>query len=477
MPFDSVVSIGGQSFVDGVWRLLQPALQYLTHPFPVSVPGLTNTWVRVRSITPQVSGNLSAVFALKVELEARGELLMTTSVRAGLLRLRLGTVEIDLPQLEGNFQLPTGRENIINVTLPPMTGTLQLPAPPRTQTITLRPENDQTATAMLPGTPGTLKVLPNRVTIQFPDRLGDLGLPLPAVVPVPIDLGPMTFTVTLGFNPRSPVDAGSAFGLLLEVFSSATPRVEAPVTAERIRSSIRDKLNQLLAQLPGAPLLPQPIDDLSDDQLLVVISDLMNAVQAAIRNEIMTPFSSLTLTARTGRLIFPRPGAGSPCDVALLPTEAQARISLLESGPVLQIGFARTGVSQPPFDFHDFTPSGAADVEVKIGNLFLRELLCCVVGKLPNFTFHQPAAPFDPESDCCKWSGVTLELWPLVLSGALELCIEGSPGMPKQVMLNGDFRQNTELLNISASFRLPLGLHLNEVAAVTGLRLAGTPQV
>jgi hypothetical protein len=114
-------------------------------------------------------------------------------------------------------------------------------------------------------------------------------------------------------------------------------------------------------------------------------------------------------------------------------------------------------------------------VEVKIGNDFLLELLACLVEKLPNFTFHGGSTPTHVDvRNCRNWSGVTLEIWPLVVSGTLSVCIVGASGMGtsrKTVELVGDFIQSNSLGAIGVKFTLTLDLHLNDLAAVTGLRL------
>ena len=38
-PYDAVISIGGQSLVDGVWHLFGPALEELSNPLPLALIG------------------------------------------------------------------------------------------------------------------------------------------------------------------------------------------------------------------------------------------------------------------------------------------------------------------------------------------------------------------------------------------------------------------------------------------------------
>jgi len=148
----------------------------------------------------------------------------------------------------------------------------------------------------------------------------------------------------------------------------------------------------------------------------------------------------------------------------------------------LQVGFYRTGVSVAPFDFPNFTPSAAAEVEVRIDNEFLLGLLSCLIEKLPNFTFLSSTfSTAVPARNCRMWPVVTLELGPLALTGTLELCILGIPGGAKTISLQANLTQNIpNTVSFTVQFLLRLNLQLNDVAAITGLRLASasvTPYV
>lgn len=478
MAFDSLVSIGGQSLLDGVWRILQPALQSLSNPLPISLPGMTNAWVRIRKMTPSLSG-LPLGLRLDVDVEVLGDLLLTASVKSGNVSLALpvGNIKIPpvgAPDLQGDLHLPN---TPIQVTLPKMKG--PVPLPTGSVDITLSPEPPNATGSMSLPTGGTFDLPALTGTLTFVGgSLNNVGLALPSVVPLAVNLtpaNPAQVPVTLALS-AAPIDQASEFGLLLvlgtPVVGSITSLPAPGIYATAITEGLRRLLPQLGVQLP-VPINSEPFVGVGPTLAEIgnTASNIATAAQAAIEGVVNAALAGLT--ARTGRLIFPMPAAGSPCDVALLPTAAQARVVLSANGPVLQVGSLRTGVSSTPFTFFPFTPSAAAEVEVRIGNRFLRDLLCCLIEKLPNFTFLTPAAPSGRVPRiCCTWPLVRLELGPLVLTGFLELCIVGPPGTPKTIELRGFFAQSNAFFRIVAvSFTLTLNLQLNDVAAITGLRL------
>ena len=510
MPFDSVVSIGGQSLLDGVWRILQPALQSLNNPLPIALPGMSNAWVRIRKLTPALSSlpgpvpsNRVPALTLDVELELLGEVLLTASVKAGTINLALPTGNITFPPGQGTFTLPN---TPIDITPLAMSG--EIPVLGGTETVTLTPQGTKEMT--LPSTPpGTLDLSPVTGRLSFDaGSLGDVGLPLPSVVPLSLNLTPAyspRVTVSLPLPPDPIIiNQASAFGLQLTL---GPPTIDAvtPFSAPDIRTAIEDGLRRLLSQLgvdvpqptytllpdreslPGVGLTPttrgaalpsdirEPFPGFGPTlaQINTTASRIATAAQAVV-NDVLTN-ALKELRARTGRLIFPQPGVGATCDTALLPTAATAQVVLAAgtSSPILQVGFYRTGVSVAPFDFPNFTPSAAAEVEVRIGNLFLRDLLCCLIEKLPNFTFLSPARPNNNITrDCCTWDVVALELGPLTLHGVFALCIVGpAPTARKTIELSGTFEQENILFRAVVRLTLTLDLRLDGAAAVTGLRL------
>ncbi len=80
---DAVISIGGQSFLDGLMRLLGPALQPLRAPMPVALPGVANGVLSMRDIRPVLPGRTPGLIELQVELDLAGEVLLQLPAGAG----------------------------------------------------------------------------------------------------------------------------------------------------------------------------------------------------------------------------------------------------------------------------------------------------------------------------------------------------------------------------------------------------------
>ena len=72
-----MITIGGKSLVDGFWRLLAPALERLTNPLPLTLPGFTNSQVRITNIVPVYPGTLPGDgLQIALTLEATAEALL-----------------------------------------------------------------------------------------------------------------------------------------------------------------------------------------------------------------------------------------------------------------------------------------------------------------------------------------------------------------------------------------------------------------
>ena len=131
-PYDTVVSIGGQSFVDGLWRLLGPALEGLTNPLPLALPGFTNATMRITQIVPVFPGSPPPAGALNLlaTVELAAEALLNVNASAGDFTVTLGTQDLSLTNLTGTINLPEQRGNLTNIrlsgTLPAPSGTLSL---------------------------------------------------------------------------------------------------------------------------------------------------------------------------------------------------------------------------------------------------------------------------------------------------------------------------------------------------------------
>ena len=470
-PFDTVISIGGQSLVDGVWRLLGPALEGLTNPLPLALPGFSNATMRITRIIPIFPGTPPPTGALNViaTIELTAEALLNVTAAGGGFNISLGPQELSLTSLTGTIGLPaqTGTLTDLNiagtvpapigrVNLGPGAGALNLPA--STARLT---EGDLTGTLNLPG------------SLTLP------GIPLPAVVPVAVDLTPsaplaagasLRLTVT-GINPTT------RFGLLFSVDEVEVADITLdPSLPANLTTTLQAAVNQIVRQL-GIPdvITQRPID-------MDTVSGLLRPVAGLVRTALDDALTRLL--AETGRLIFPPAGAGASCDVNVLPTagDAQLIVAAADNTYVLQVGFSRVS-STDIMAFPAFAPAGIADTTLLVGNAFLLELLCCLVQRLPAFTL--PVAATTGTTDvtgathlmCCNFTGATLDLGPVALGGGLSVCIDGASGAPKTFTLIGRFAQNTAVADIAVDFSLPLTFDLDDVASLAHLRVLGSPTV
>ena len=145
-PYDAVISIGGQSLVDGIWRLLGPALEGLTNPLPLALPGFSNATMRITRIIPVFPGTPPPAGALNVlaTVELSAEALLNVNVSGGDVTITLGPQNLHLTNLTGTIGLPAQDGNLTNlsiggtypapigrVDLGPGTGSLHMPGGPR----------------------------------------------------------------------------------------------------------------------------------------------------------------------------------------------------------------------------------------------------------------------------------------------------------------------------------------------------------
>ena len=93
---DAVISIGGQSFVDGLVRILGPELQALRQPIPIALPELENALLTIRSIRsrlpglPSGSGNIT--FDLEIDLTAEVPLVANVGNLTGVVAAPLPSI-------------------------------------------------------------------------------------------------------------------------------------------------------------------------------------------------------------------------------------------------------------------------------------------------------------------------------------------------------------------------------------------------
>lgn len=488
-PCDTVVSIGGQSLLDGVWRMLQPALQSLNSALPVSLPGMTNSWVRIRNITPSWSTSPPAGLRLTVFVEVLGDILVTGSVKGDTLNLALPKGNFTFPNSpSGKLALPTQNVNITNLSL---TG---IPAiTTATGNITVTPSTN--ATKLLPITAGTLDLKDLKGDFAFiPDSLGRVGLPLPSLLPLALNLTRTSLVqidVTLPLSVDPVIGPSTASGVRLNLgppTSGAISTIRAPSIANDITTALTLLLTQLGVTLPTPQVTPffEPFENVGPRraEIATMATAIATGAQTAILTVVTNALSGLAV--QTGRLIFPPAGAGASCDVNVLPTLGDMQIVTATNGtPVLQVGFGRASSTDIP-SLPTSAPTGSGDTFLTVGNVFLLELLCCLVERLPGFTF--PVARSLPVRNinldfrgilhtlCSNFNGATINIGPLALMGGLSVCIDGASGARKTISLVGNFAQTAgfTLANVNVAFTLPLTFDLDNLASVANLRAVGT---
>ncbi|HYJ29720.1 MAG TPA: hypothetical protein VEW25_05205 [Allosphingosinicella sp.] len=393
-------------------------------------------------------------------------------VQSGTATIALGAQTLTLANLAGPIAFPAQTGTISDLAiggtlgnLTGGTGELSLPG----------------GTATLAGGTGDGTLAPSSVT--FP------SLPLPAIVPVPVDLttpAPMSLRATVPLTLAEP-SAATRFGLR---FTAGDVRVGVPAWppapfAEGLRTRLQLAVQQIVHQLSlqlGIPSLTTP--EVNAATVSALIGPIPVLVAAALEEALSG------LTAETGRLIFPAASTGASCDVRSLPTSATAALNVTAGGTyVLQIGFERTGSSDiqaiPP-------PSPGIECEVLVGNSFLLGLICCLVERLPAFSLPNPATIGTTDvagaghTRCCNFTGVTANFaGASVGGGGISVCIDGASGGDKTFSIVGRFVQDvpsgvplfTTIANVTASFTLPLAFDFDDAASLANLRLGRPPEV
>ena len=488
---DSVISIGGQSFVDGFVRILGPALQPLRSPMPVALPGLSNSFLSVRNMQPMFPSSQAGTIELDLEIDLTAEVLLVASVAAGTVTLALGNGTVTWPGGTGTVT-EQARSGTLAITQNPNAGTATGTIAGVNTTLGLALNNlAGTVNLPAPANPAPLSINQIVGSIQFPPGTGNLSLPLPAVVPVAVNFtqdAPLRARVFLtpmvnsqGTAADVPINASTGFGLVFDiaqVTAQVTGLAGAAVTA--LQTALSAAFTALTGQLlQGLPALAQPTTNLA-----AVITNLTTAIPGAAQTMLEDAFRSLR--ARTGRLIFPVPAAGSSCDVLALPTVGKVRITVAGGSPVLQIGLDRVAIP-PPSPFPAFTPTATVDTGVMLTNIFVRDLLACLIEKFPNLSLPvlppilSPAGTVTPVT--ATWGGVTLTVGPLAFTGTMTLTIAGTPAgpglppAPKAITLAFALGAATgaplvvgPALTAALTLVLPIAFDLNELASITSLR-------
>lgn len=427
-PLDAVISIGGPALLDGFWRLVGPALQAVRAPLPIALPGMANSVLRIRNLGPYLAPAGGGKIRLDVQVELAGEIPLATEVAAGSLNLTLGKGTIALPKSAGTIGLPPGTGAI---DLDPATGTISGFTP-----IQL---NRSSGTLTFPTGKGPLSLDAVVGTIDLPSGIGDAALPIPAVVPVAVDVtsvaGPIKATVLLDLAVSPQIGETSGFGLFLTASPASVTVSKLPDDfATRFDEKVQAQIDALMQQLGVAKLLDTTLD----------VAEIASNITKAIPTQITSTLNSVlsNLMARTGRLVFAAPDGSASCDVLKIPTHARAKIGIsVDGAPFVQIGFARKPIPAT-VAFPTFIPTKLVNVQIDVSNSFLLELICCLLTKLPNLNLppispgNQPQPRTETESKdgnkktCCVWDNVALSVGIIALKGTLKVCIVSPDANP-----------------------------------------------
>lgn len=468
--FDSVVCIGWQSLLDGLWRTFGPTLRALRAPLPVAIPGFSDAIVRIRDLrldpAPPKPGRPWFRLALKVDLSAN--VLLVTNVAAEPLPLKPTEAGLDLPKASGILSFPAAPGSVswpaFNVTVPLAGGSGQVTIPTNDGDLTL-PDAD------FEGLTGTIDLT----------KLVAQGLPFPAVVPIPVKLGGRTgLTVALDLKLDVParLERNAGRGLVVGI-ADASAALAALILEQvnLLKTQITDELvlyierflaeavaQGVLAALPAPSALK--IDDLAKD----IAGRIAKPIEQALTDSLMD------VATRTGRLVYDL-GDGS-IDCLALPSRARAELAFDAVGtPFLRLAFARTAIPAS-IAWPAFEPQGLLDVQVTVADDYLLTLAACLLEQVPAIGIkRRPSGPqpytsiFGPR--CIAFDEAVFTAGPVALKGSIVLCIVRDAANPKikhlQLVLNFDETVSAlwmDALTIGLSAALRLSVSLDPQAAL-----------
>jgi hypothetical protein len=483
--FDSVISIGGQSLLDAVLRLVSPTLGAVPRQLPIAVPGFSSGTVVIRSLVPGQFDRRGRL-PVTVRLDVIGEVSLSGVGSLGDIPLNLGDTRFDLPiaDLVRAIRIPAHGVTIsqLDITVP------QAPAPPLQLSVTSPPSNVTVGEV----TPELTNPTLSHLTATLGLATGSISVPVPTPVLISVDITrtrPIEATVLFEFSQpaRAPdastsLDDATGFGLVVALSAPS-------VTLSRWLPDERDLESQLATHLRAAVSLLAP--DLHSDMLDRILRGvrasaprLATSLKLHLYEAVKSALSGAIgpIAARTGRLVFPLvlPPAptDAPCDVAVLPSTAKARITIGDAGDIaLQVGFAREAIADNA-DWPAFTPRAGLDVQVDIAFSLLAPLLRCVIEAMPNFAFRRaPLISVTQQGLLISWDqdSVTLDVWPVVLRGDLTLGIDGpAASSSKKAVISGTFRSygfehDDDLISIDVYFEKVVSLELTNMAAISNL--------
>lgn len=477
MAFDTVVSIGGQSFTDGIWRLFGPALEGLANPIPIAIPGVANARMRVKQLVPVFPGlpTDSGALRLRADVELTGEALIQILVESRPVNLPLGALDLALTDLAGSITEPLQSGTLSNIRFPGAVGNLA----------------GGTGEVTLPGGPVSLADGTATGTLT---PAGDLALPgiaLPKIVPVPIDFTgetPLRFDATLSLTVEEP-DSIARAGLLFAVSDVSVSSGGSTLSAQKLADTLEAEIDRILGDLAVPDALAQP--PLDRGKIAALASSIPGLIATTLGNALSG------LLAATGRLIYPPPGTGASCDSRMLPTSVEAALAVGRDGAyVLQVGCGRAA-STGNLGFPEVTEP--IECNLLVANGFLLQLLCCLVERLPAFSL--PIPPVLSTTDlgdsagthlgCCNFRSVTANFGGIAIgNGEISVCIDEGEYDSKRFSLLGSFSHNIRFhlvrilgvgvplgnVRVAVDFALPLAFDLDDLSSLANLRVLGATQ-
>jgi hypothetical protein len=470
MAYDTVVSIGGQSLVDGVWHLLGPAIEELSNPLPLALPGFSDAEMRITHIVPVIPGTVSGALEVLALVEVTAEALLKVNLDAGNVTVSLGPQTLHLTNLAGTMGLPARTGTLSNIAI---SGVF----PPPTGLVNLGPG---TGTLDVTAGPGNFTNGDFTGALEFPNDLTVPTIPLPAVVPVAVNLtpnAPLPAAAILKLTATG-ITQATRFSLAIVVGETNISAITLdPALVTNLTATLQTAVNGIVQQL-GVPaaIVQNPIDP---NAVTALLAPVPGVIQSSLADALKR------LLGETGRLIYPPAGSGASCDVEVLPSVADTRIGGAADGSyVLQLGFGRS-TSTDITSLPTALPAGSMDTTLLVGNKFLLKLLGCLLRRLPGLTLPVDATesttdvrnPPRPHMVCFNFTGATVDFNLIALTGGVSLCLDSFGDNSKSVSLVGHFDKDTNLVNITVNFELPLIFDLDSAAALTNLRMARPPTV
>jgi hypothetical protein len=478
--FDAVLSIGSQSLLDAILRLVGPQLDALRTPLPIAIPGLSGGLLSIRKIEPvlvRTSGVPSGAptrLDLRLSFEVAGHVLPTLLVPAGSLSVPLPAGTVAVPDMSGVLAWP---KQVADVALDPIVGSVggAIPAP-----VTL-PQNAGTVT--IPKADVPLALSPAKDGgLNFN---GPITLPLPVAAVTPIDINLSDglpsgdlFTVTIAFDVdvNRELDQANGFGLVFNLVCRSVSDVDPP---SNFAMRLFLKLGSELINSFDALGLPLSFPQVGLTQVAAAANQISSGLRSSVSETLERAFAEIV--GRTGRLVGPQNATNASCEIVSLAEHGRARLFVAPDGALaLQLGFSHAAPAAP-HSFPEFAPSGQLDVALNVDNAFLIQILGCVLEKLPNIAMSGGPRPEVKGVETWYSWDVVVNLGVVALKGTMALILRNENGT-KSLNIAFDLTQAIRIdgivgdaITIHVAFWVPLALDLNDLTSLVGLR-TGMPQ-